>query len=162
MRAERCVVAVLTLLPALSLSCAHAPATRSADPAPVRAAIEVAYAGFVAALTRGDADALAAYFTDDAVLVYPGMKGFVTGRQAIRDYWAARFQAARFLEAAIVPAEVRVDGDLAWETGTNRLVVKSGDVAPVTRTARYLVVWRRAVDGLWRIQADAVVPDPAG
>jgi uncharacterized protein (TIGR02246 family) len=162
MRAARCVVAVLTVSSALTLACAHAPAARTTDAAQVRAAIEVAYAGFISALPRGDADALAAFFTDDAVLAYPGLKGFVTGRTAIRDYWAARFQAARFLEAVIVPAEVRVDGDLAWETGTNRVVVKSGDAAPVTRTARYLVAWRRGADGRWLIQADAVVPDPAG
>jgi uncharacterized protein (TIGR02246 family) len=162
MHGTRCVVAVLTLCSTLTLSCAHATVAGPADAAPVRAAIEVAYAGFVSALTRGDADALAAYFTEDAVLAYPGMKGFVTGRVAIRDYWAARFQSVRFLEAAIVPAEVRVDGDLAWETGTNRLVVKSGDTAPATRTARYLVAWKRGADGRWLIQADAVVPDPAG
>jgi hypothetical protein len=70
-----------------------------------------------------------------AVLAYPGMKGFFTGRTAVRDCWAARFRAARFLEAVIVPAKVRVDGDLASETGT---------------------------DGHWLIQADALVPDPAG
>ncbi len=55
-----------------------------------------------------------------------------------------------------------MSGDLAWETGTNRLVVQVGDAPPATRTGRYLVAWKRGADGRWRYRVDAIVPDPAG
>ena len=53
-----------------------------------------------------------------------------------------------------------MDGDTAYETGTNRITSQAGDAPPVTRTGRYLTVWRRQPDGSWRIRVDAVMTDP--
>lgn len=89
-------------------------------------------------------------------------KGFVSGRAALQEYYAGRLRAARFLEVSITTTAVEVSGDLAWETGTNRVVVQVGDAPPATRTGRYLVVWKRGPDGRWRYGVDAVIPDPAG
>jgi ketosteroid isomerase-like protein len=75
--------------------------------------------------------------------------------------FAARFKAARFIDVAIATASVQVDGDTAYETGTNCVTVRARDAPPVTRSGRYLTVWKRQPDGVWRIRVDAIVPDPS-
>jgi uncharacterized protein (TIGR02246 family) len=157
---------LLLALPLLASSaCAHAPAGPAAPAmgtAEVRAIIETTNARFAAALVKGDAPALAALFAEDGQAIPGAAKGFVTGRAALAEYYAGRLKAARYLEATITTVEVEVSGDVAWETGTNRVVVQVGESAPVTRTGRYLVVWKRGTDGTWRYRVDAVIPDPAG
>jgi uncharacterized protein (TIGR02246 family) len=150
------------LLLITSLACAHAPTARPGEQAEVRAAIEATNGRFAAALKGGDAAALASLFTEDGEAIPAAVKGFVRGRAALQDYYAGRLRAARFLEVDITTLAVEVSGDLAWETGTNRVVVQSGDAPPVTRTGRYLVAWKRGADGRWRYRVDAIVPDPAG
>ncbi len=144
------------------IACAHAPAKTPADPRQVRAEIEASNAQFAAAMKRADAAAIASMFTEDGEVIPPAAKGLVTGRAALEGYYAARFKAARFLEVQITTTAVDVSGDLAWETGTSRVVVQAGEAAPATRTGRYLVVWKRGADGRWRYRVDAVIPDPAG
>ncbi len=128
----------------------------------MRAAIEATNAQFAAAMMKADAAAIATLFTEDGEVIPPTAKGFITGRTALEGYYAARFKAARFLEVAITTVAVEVSGDMAWETGTNRVVVQVGDGTPTTRTGRYLVAWKRGGDGRWRYRVDAVIPDPAG
>jgi len=149
------------ILPALIVSCAHAPSSRSTDPAEVRAAIEATNAEFSAAMKRGDAAGVAACFTPDGEVLPPAAKGFVSGTAALEAYYAARLKATRFLEVEIKTGTVETAGDIAWETGTNRLVMQTGDAAPITRTGKYLVAWKRSADGRWKIRADAVIFDPA-
>ena len=155
--------AVVLLLAFHSAACAHAgqgvPVRQ--DPAAVRTAIEGALGQFSAAMKRGDAGAIASLFADDAQYITAATKGFVTGRAAIEEVFAARFKAGRFLEVTVTTASVEVEGDTAYETGTNRVVMQVGDASPVTRTGRYLTVWVRQPDGVWRIRVDAIVPDPS-
>ncbi len=146
----------------LAVACAHAPASPSADPLDVRAAIAANNAQFAGAMTKANAAEIAAMFTEDGEVIPPAAKGFITGRAALESYYAARFKTARVLEVEIKTVAVEVSGDLAWETGTNRVVVQAGDGAPTTRTGRYLVAWKRGSDGRWRYRVDAVIPDPAG
>lgn len=152
-----CVVLVLS-----GVACAHDGHGASAprDPAAVRAAIEANLAQFSAAMKRADAGAIASMFTEDGEYITAATKGFPTGRTAIQDVFAARFKAARFVDVAITTASLQVVGDTAYETGTNRLTIQAGDAPPVTRTGRYLTVWKHEPDGVWRIRVDAIVPDP--
>jgi ketosteroid isomerase-like protein len=86
--------------------------------------------------------------------------GFVSGRAAIEAYQAKRLQARRYVDAVITTAELGVSGDLAWETGTNRVTIQQGESAPLTVTGRYLAVWKRGADGRWRIRAELPITDP--
>lgn len=155
---------VSVVLALAGAACAHnglggAPAPQ--DPASVRRAIEGTLAQFSAAMKRGDAGAIAAVFTEDAEYITPAAKGFTRGRAAIEAVFAARFKAARFVDVSITTASVQVEGDTAYETGTRQVTVQAGDAAPVTRTGRYLTVWKRQADGAWRFHVDAIVPDPS-
>jgi hypothetical protein len=49
----------------------------------------------------------------------------------------------------------------AFGPGSGRAQIQAGDAPPVTRTGRYLTVWKRQPDGVWRIRVDAIVPDPS-
>jgi uncharacterized protein (TIGR02246 family) len=161
-RLGRRIAQLLVASSVMSLACAHGPAVRAADPAEVRAAIEAANVQFASALVRGDTPAVGAFFTDDGECIYAGMREFIVGRAAIEAFYASLFKKVRFVEASITTLAVQVEGDLAYETGTNKLTRTVGDAAPSTTTARYLVVWKRSPDGRWRIRVDAVVPSPAG
>ncbi|GAO01199.1 SgcJ/EcaC family oxidoreductase [Anaeromyxobacter sp. PSR-1] len=154
---------VASVIASSGAGCAHAGPGAGAprDPAAVRAAIGENLARFSGAMKRADAAAIASLFTEDAVYMSSAKEGFVTGRPAIQALFAARFQAARFLEVTIATASVQVEGDAAYELGTNRLTVQTGDAPPVTRTGRYLTIWKLQPDGAWRIHRDALVPDPA-
>jgi uncharacterized protein (TIGR02246 family) len=114
-----------------------------------------------AAMRRADARAIASMFAEDGEYIVAATKGFVTGRMAIEELFAARFKAVRFTDVAVTTISVQVEGDTAYETGTNRLTFQAGDAAPVTRTGRYPTVWKQQVDGAWRIRVDAIIPDPS-
>jgi uncharacterized protein (TIGR02246 family) len=151
------VVAALTLVS----GCAHsAGSRREAETAEVRAAIAEANTEFAQALLRGDARGMAAVFTEDGEIIPSTQPGFVSGRAEIEAYQANRLQALRYLDVAITTLDLGVSGDLAWETGTNRVTIKQGESPPVTVTGRYLAVWKREPDGRWRIRADLPVTDP--
>ncbi|HET7753594.1 MAG TPA: nuclear transport factor 2 family protein [Anaeromyxobacteraceae bacterium] len=158
-RLTRCSWIVLAA--SLVSACAHQAGARGPrEPAEVRAAIAEANAGLARALVRGDARAIAEVFTEDGEIVPPMQGGFVSGRPAIEAYQAKRLQARRYLDAVITTAQLGVSGDLAWETGTNKVTLQQGESAPVTVTGRYLTVWRRDPDGRWRIRAEVPVTDP--
>ncbi len=152
----------LRLLLVTGLACAHSPPAPTAGPVDVRAAIEAINAEFAAAMMKGDSVALGSMFTEDGEDIPNTMKGFISGRAALESFNAARFRAIRCLEVTITTVGVESSGDVAWETGTNRVVVQRGDAPPVTRTGRHLRAWKRGSDGRWRIRVDAVIPDPAG
>ncbi len=141
------------------LGCATSPASPEAT-TEARAGIEEGNRLLVAAALVGDGDRVATVFAGDATILPFRLPGTVHGHIAIAEYWRTRLAATRFLELELNTAEVGVNGDLAYEIGTNRVKTQTGDAAPVVVTGRYLVVWRRSADGRWRIQADCPIPDP--
>jgi uncharacterized protein (TIGR02246 family) len=156
-------VAVSLVVAFAGAACAHGGQGASApsDPAAVRAAIEGNLAQFSAAMKRADAGAIASMFTEDGEYIVAATNGFTTGRAAIEELFAGRFKAARFLDVTITTVSVQVDGGTAYETGTNKVTLQAGDGPAVTRTGRYLTVWKHQPDGVWRIRVDAIVPDPS-
>jgi len=109
-------------------ACAHAsPSTSSDTLAETRASIAATNARFSEAMKRGDAEAVAQLFSEDGEAIPPGGKAFFSGRQGLRDYYAGRMRGTRFLDVVLTTVSVESSGDLAWETGTNRLTVQAGD-----------------------------------
>jgi uncharacterized protein (TIGR02246 family) len=158
----RSIGLLLIVSTTLTTACAHTPTNPIADPAEVRTAIEGTLVQFGAAMKRADAGAIASMFTEDGEVIVATTKGFITGRAAIEEFWRARFKAARFIDVAIATVSVQVEGNTAYETGTTGSTVQVGDSPPVTRTGRYLTVWKRQPNGVWLIRVDAIIPDPAG
>jgi uncharacterized protein (TIGR02246 family) len=141
-------------------ACQKAAVDTSADVAAIRAGT----AAFAEAYNAGDADALAAAYTEDAVLLPPNAPA-VSGRDGIREFWAAdsaNAQAAglKFVFPGDGPAEV--SGDLAYESGSFKVVDASG---AAVATGKYIGVFKKQ-DGKWLLfrdtwNTDAPAPAPA-
>jgi uncharacterized protein (TIGR02246 family) len=113
----------------------------------VRSSIESGNRAFAAAFLRGDAEAVAELYTEDAEVMPPGA-GSVVGRPAIAAFWKSAIEAG-VKDLVLVTEQVESAGDLAYEIGRVRIVGNDGRVTE----DRYLVVWKRG-DGGWRLHRD--------
>ena len=100
----------------------------------------------------GNADAVAALYADDALLMAPGARA-VSGRSAIREFIAADIEntkAAGIVFEADPVTEGEASGDTAWISGS--WSVLDADGATVT-TGKYASIYKRG-DGEWLIVRD--------
>ena len=131
-----------------------------ASPAPaaddVRSAIEVANKNWEAAASRSDGPGVAALYTADGQLL-PAQSDFVTGIQAIGQFWQAVFDSG-IKSASLVTVEVESHGDTAYEVGSFELRGADGNVLD---HGKYVVIWKKE-DGSWKLHRDiwttSVVP----
>lgn len=119
-------------------------------------------AAWIAAAEAKDAQRFATYYADDAVLMLEGVPDF-DGAEAIRGAIAHLMGDPRF-SLTIVPMRVEASrsGDLAYELGTYSMTTSGADEKPATQVGRYVVVWRKAADGAWKVVVDAPLSDPHG
>jgi ketosteroid isomerase-like protein len=113
--------------------------------------IQAAARQFSAAYVRGDADAMTALYTPDAV-IFPERSHALSGHDALRRYWTLgpREKVTRHL---LIPTEVIVDGKHAYDHGTFEIAGERDGTAWGPDRGKYLVVWRREPDG-WKMQLD--------
>jgi ketosteroid isomerase-like protein len=105
-------------------------------------------AGFGEAFATQDAERLAAFYADDARLLFQGqpiIRGRAAVDAALRDMVSGGPASLRF-----VTDDVIEDGSLVVDIG--RIVSPSGQ-------SKYVVVYQRQTDGSLRIVADAVSSD---
>jgi uncharacterized protein (TIGR02246 family) len=105
---------------------------------------------------RGDPDAVAGVYDDDAVLVMPPDGQTVRGREAIRAA-VAPLVALRPQFSSVVRATLRA-GDLALTHAQWRMAVTQPDGRRQELSGQGTIVSRRRSDGNWRI----VLDDPMG
>ena len=158
----------LTALLLCGAACKSAPKTESASlggvsdgagaPSSLSAADEAAIRAvddaWGKAATAGDGNAIAALYTDDAVL-YPPMEAVVNGAAA-KKYWTD-FTAGYSSEAQLTTSSVEGRGDLAYATGTYRMTVtpkKPGAKAMPPEEGKYVEVMKKQADGSWKIAHD--------
>ncbi|MBA4138874.1 MAG: hypothetical protein C0518_16335 [Opitutus sp.] len=141
----------LRLLALLAISSAISQAAEATTEIEDRAAIARQSAAFSAAFVANDGDALAACYTADGK-IYPPNRTIV-GRAAIKEFFAwrpGRRQIAHRMESE----SLRIDGNTAVDVGTWHSTTQSEGHEPVSFTDRYLVVWVRESDGVWRMLHD--------
>ena len=115
------------------------------------AAIESIQQRFVAALRARDFDALAALYTEDAV-VMPPHEPAVRGRAGVKAWMAAFPPVTDF---AIVSERIEGRADLAYVRGTYTMTLQpDGAPAPVASRGKYIEVRRRQPNGEWLLEAD--------
>ena len=117
-----------------------------------QAAIEAANAKFSEAFARGDAKALSAMYTTDAI-VFPPDGEMIRGNEAIGDFWKATRDGG-VQSAALTTIDVGRSGDVAYEVGTVSLTIQPAGKEPTTAIAKYVVVWKRQTDGSWKLHRD--------
>jgi uncharacterized protein (TIGR02246 family) len=121
--------------------------------------VRSALAELMEADNAGDLDAIAASYTEDAVLLPPSGE-VVRGREAIRARYAAGFE--RFaLEVDIVLAKLEIEGVQAfcWGKTHGRLIWNDG-TEPTPFVDNYFMTLALKPDGRWRVAHLAWHADP--
>jgi uncharacterized protein (TIGR02246 family) len=132
----------------------------SGDSATVRQAIDANLVQFAEAFKRGDAEGLAAIYTEDAVQLNPNMPPWVGGA-AIKQAFTGFFSNVSVTDAKFTTHDIIISGEHAIERGTYalRFRPKSGAGNEMTDSGKYLTVWERQPDGTWKIVRDITNPD---
>lgn len=113
--------------------------TPKADPA--RAPIEKQGTAFAEAFNRGDIAAVAAMYSDDAI-VFPPDGDMVQGRSAIEALWkATRDSGVQAIDFTVL--DVRSSRDMAVEVGKADLKIAPANQPESSQTVKYVVVWKR-------------------
>ena len=118
---------------------------------PDSAAIVEAARQFSAAYMRGDAGAMAALYTPDAV-IFPERSNAITGVEAIKRYFTLG-PGQLVTRHQLTSTSVVVDGSHAYDHGTYVIAGARDGKAWGPFAGKYLVVWQREPTG-WRMQLD--------
>ena len=118
----------------------------------VRADIETVNREIGKAFSRGDAAAIAAFYTDDAVVMPPNSQ-MIKGRKAIEEFWkGAMGMGVRSIQLDTL--DVQSGTDLAYEIGNATMIIQPQGGKAATDTVKYVVVWKRQPDGSCKLAAD--------
>ena len=108
-----------------------------------------------------DVDQVVSYWTDDAVVVFPGQP-VLKGKASIRAYVASCFQTPGFkIHWVSKDPTFSPDGKLAYMFGEDEATVPGPSGAPMTLHSRGISVWRLESDGQWRCVADVSNEKPS-
>ncbi len=122
----------------------------------VRSAIDAANKMWEAAASRSDGPGVAALYTDNGQLL-PAQSDFVTGTEAIGQFWQAVFDSG-VKGVSLVTVEVESHGDTAYEVGNLEIRGAGGKVLD---HAKYVVIWKKEGTS-WKLHRDiwttSVVP----
>lgn len=155
MRSPCCLSSVLALV--LITACA-APAPEAAPPvdaAAVKDAIQAREREWSAAFLKADGAAISALYTEDAASI-PPTGDFHRGRAAIAADLQPQFDSVTFTTREDITDEViPLGADHVFEVGHYSTIgtYKVGG-KPRTTSGRYVVLWRKDSDGVWRIHRD--------
>jgi uncharacterized protein (TIGR02246 family) len=161
-RSLRSLVLVLTLA-----ACA-APAKKpegSSSPPPdltaLRNAIQAREKEWSAAFRAGNAAGVAALYTEDGAQVQPSGDWF-RGRNGITKAMQAQFDTLAVTAREDITDEVFPAGDYVVEIGhySYQGTSKAGN-KPRSAAGRYMVLWRKDADGVWRDHRDIGSEAPA-
>ena len=125
----------------------------------IRQAIEEGNAKFGEVVRKGDGAAIAALYTEDATLLPPD-SDMIKGRGGIEAFWKGGLQMG-IKEAVLTTVDVSAAGELAYEIGTFALKVQPEGKEPIGQKGKYVVVWKKAPDGSWKLHVDIWNSGPA-
>jgi uncharacterized protein (TIGR02246 family) len=139
-------VAVLaTVAGARGLAQAGAQSASSGDPA-----IKQVADAYVKASLAGDAKAIAALYTEDAVEMPPNQPP-IKGRAAIEQHYATLLAGTKLGTFTLTHLESRASGDMGYDAGTyDQSVTPGGATAPMKDTGKYVVILKRT-GGAWKV-----------
>lgn len=130
-------------LPLLLIMTACTQAPPDADPS----VITSRSGAWEAALNAPDLDAIVELYASDARLMPPN-GAMASGHEAVRDSFGAMIDAG--LGGTLTTVEAMVSGDMGHNIGIYELSA-GGEVVD---TGKFVEVWERGSDGVWRIVAD--------
>lgn len=106
-----------------------------------------------------DVDAIVGYWTDDAIVMIPGMPT-LRGKAAIRKYVEQSMKIPGFrIKWKPVEAHVSPSGDFGYLIERSSVTAPNAKGALETQEFRAVTIWRKEADGNWRDVVDLSVPD---
>jgi ketosteroid isomerase-like protein len=140
----------------------------SADPREARAAstgeaantIRRLDASLLQAVESRDLEKIVGFYSSDASLL-PDRVPIATGTDAIRGTWQ-HVLALRGFKMSFAPTRIDVAKarDMASDIGIFSLTCENASGSVSTTVGKYVVVWKKQHNGLWRITADIFNADP--
>ena len=115
----------------------------------------------IAASEGRDLERVLSYWTDDAIVMPPGLPA-VIGKRALREYVEASMHIPGFrITWTSTDVTFSADRNLAYMFGTNSIDMNGPDGAPVRIDGRAVTIWRKDPDGEWRCAVDIWNAPPA-
>jgi ketosteroid isomerase-like protein len=114
-----------------------------------------------AAFEGRDLERVLSYWTEDAVVLPPGLPP-VTGKAALRDYVKASMEIPGFrISWTSTEVTFSPDRNLAYMFSRNAVTMNDPNGTPTTAKGRAVTIWRRDFDGQWRCAVDIWNAEPA-
>jgi ketosteroid isomerase-like protein len=108
-----------------------------------------------------DVEAILSYWTDDAMVLPPGLKS-VRGKEALREYVRSSLSIPGFsITWKSSDVVMSPDGMLAYMFSANSMTMAASDGNKVTLPGRAITIWRKEPDGEWRCAVDIWNEPPA-
>lgn len=114
---------------------------------------------FDEATFKSGVEAWMSYCAEDAMLLLDGSP-IVAGREAIRKALSPNFQAPGFT-LRWVPMDAYVSGDLGYTYGVWKSSSPDEDGKPKVSYGKYVTIWRKQRNGVWRLALDIGNSSPA-
>ncbi|HEY3400652.1 MAG TPA: nuclear transport factor 2 family protein [Geothrix sp.] len=112
---------------------------------------------FAAAMLKGDAAEVAAFYTEDAQLLF--FKGTtLKGRAAIQEFMTGMFKGMKVKAMKIVSDESHAMGDAILDQGHYEMTSEAEGKVQVDK-ARYIQVLKKGKDGKLQLFRDCPLPD---
>ncbi len=142
-------------------ACNQAPDTHDADVQ----AIKTLETTWNQDYTSKNPDKLAAYYTDDAVLMTPGMEA-ASGKDAIHKLIAQMVtDPALSLKFQASKVDAAKSGDMAYSQGSYTMTMTDPNTKQVVNDhGNYVTVYHKQADSTWKVVSDiasSAVPPPA-
>ena len=152
-RRPRLLSLALLVLPLVLAACAPAGGDGDAaqpDDATVRQGIDETNRAAEQAVAAGDvAGFVERVYTEDATILPPGARR-MSGHADIEAFWTSAAEQLGLSGISLHSEHVTPMGsDMAYEIGTGTLQTSQGPMQ-----AKYVVIWKRGDDGLWRWHVD--------
>jgi uncharacterized protein (TIGR02246 family) len=129
---------------------AQPPDTRAADEAAIRAAV----IEWSKAAQSKDVNKAVSFYADDA-MQFADKGPLVEGKDNIRAGWQQMLALpGPGLTFATTGVEVARAGDMAYEYGTYDFATNDKKGKIIDEKGKYVVVWKKQPDGLWKVAAD--------
>jgi ketosteroid isomerase-like protein len=99
--------------------------------------------------------ASAAFYEEDAIMMPPNHPD-VRGRAAIEAFLASFPPLSDYQLESL---EIDGQGNLAYERGSNSMILTPSSGAPTEWRSKYLVIYRKQADGSWKVSREIFTPD---
>jgi ketosteroid isomerase-like protein len=134
------------------LSFAFVGAAAAAEPSAIEQTIRDLDEQWSAAAGAKDIDKTVSFYSDDAIVMPPNAPPATTN-DAIRKIWKDLLTDAK-ISWKTKKVEVAQSGDLAFSSGAYEVTLNDPTGKTVNDRGKYLEVWKKQANGMWKCVAD--------